>query len=123
MQRSATPFEIEWKGLTLTGTAVYYPGDPGRYYGPPEHCYPSEPAEIEICSLKYGDKDVWFLLDAEDIANEISDCIMETYEVEDIPDYEPEDPFTDAEADADTLKSAGMGTDEDYGNFGDQDGN
>lgn len=27
----------------------------------------------------------------------------------------PEDNFTDAEADADTLASAGMGTDEDYG--------
>jgi len=29
------------------------------------------------------------------------------------------DPMTDAEADADTLRSAGMGTDEDYGYFGD----
>jgi hypothetical protein len=28
-----------------------------------------------------------------------------------------EDNYTDAEADADTLKSAGMGTDEDYGMF------
>jgi hypothetical protein len=34
-----------------------------------------------------------------------------------IPD-EPEDNMTDAEADADTLASAGMGTDEDYGYFG-----
>ena len=31
------------------------------------------------------------------------------------PDDEPEDPYTDAEADADTLASAGWGTDEDYG--------
>lgn len=35
---------------------------------------------------------------------------------------EPEDNMTDAEADADTLRSAGMGTDEDYGNFGGNDG-
>ena len=32
-------------------------------------------------------------------------------------DDEPEDPYSDAEADADTLASAGMGTDEDYGCF------
>lgn len=30
-------------------------------------------------------------------------------------DEEHEDNFTDSEADADTLRSAGMGTDEDYG--------
>lgn len=33
---------------------------------------------------------------------------------EDFPEDEPSDGMTDAEADADTLKSAGMGTDEDY---------
>ena len=41
------------------------------------------------------------------------------YEPEEDSDY-PEndgDNFTDAEADADTLASAGMGTDEDYGCF------
>ena len=32
----------------------------------------------------------------------------------------PEDNMTDAEADADTLSSAGMGTDEDYGLYSDQ---
>lgn len=35
---------------------------------------------------------------------------------EDFPEA-PEDTLTDAEADADTLASAGMGTDEDYGCF------
>lgn len=33
---------------------------------------------------------------------------------------EPSDGMTDVEADADTLASAGMGTDEDYGFFGDE---
>ena len=33
---------------------------------------------------------------------------------------EPDDSMTDAEADADTLKSAGMGTDEDYGYYGNE---
>jgi hypothetical protein len=36
-------------------------------------------------------------------------------------DGEYEDTLTDAEADADTLRSAGMGTDEDYGYFGSDD--
>ncbi len=44
------------------------------------------------------------------------------------PDYgydepyydEPDDGMTDVEADADTLKSAGMGTDEDYGYYGEE---
>jgi hypothetical protein len=36
-----------------------------------------------------------------------------------VPDDEPFDGFrTDAEADADALASAGWGTDEDYGSFG-----
>lgn len=44
-------------------------------------------------------------------------------EYEDEGDREPErddswDNYTDAEADADTLASAGWGTDEDYGHYG-----
>lgn len=42
-------------------------------------------------------------------------------EAEDLSD-EPHDGFlTDAEADADVLASAGMGTDEDYGYYGEHD--
>ena len=40
---------------------------------------------------------------------------------DDGPDDEPDDPYSDVEADADTLASAGMGTDEDYGYSGDLD--
>jgi hypothetical protein len=29
------------------GILSYYPGDPGRLSGPPEHCYPPEPEEVE----------------------------------------------------------------------------
>jgi len=36
----------------------YYPGDPGRTYGPPENCYPPEPDEIEILSVKINDEEV-----------------------------------------------------------------
>lgn len=51
---------------------------------------------------------------------------LEDYEEEepDYPEYEPDEPpdMPDNEADADTLRSAGMGTDEDYGYFGEHDG-
>jgi hypothetical protein len=36
-------------------------------------------------------------------------------------DHSDDDGMTDVEADADTLRSAGWGTDEDYGDFGDSD--
>jgi hypothetical protein len=29
----------------------YYKGSPGRTYGPPELCYPSEPAHVEIIAV------------------------------------------------------------------------
>ena len=31
---------------------VVYPGDPGRYFGYPEDCYPSTPPEIEIVAVR-----------------------------------------------------------------------
>jgi len=31
----------------------YTPGDPGQLYGPPENCWPPEPAEVEICDVIY----------------------------------------------------------------------
>ena len=52
-------------------------------------------------------------LDAE--ATSYLDTFHEGWDV----DEEPKDLYTDAEADADTLASAGMGTDEDYGYAGD----
>jgi hypothetical protein len=30
----------------------YHKGHPGRTYGPPEKCYPEEPAYVEITSVK-----------------------------------------------------------------------
>jgi len=41
------------------------------------------------------------------------------FEDRDFYDDDHEDDMTDVEADADTLKSAGMGTDEDYGGYED----
>ena len=31
---------------------TFTPGDPGRYYGLPENCYPAEPAEVEFDSAE-----------------------------------------------------------------------
>ena len=110
-------FSIEWRSIPLTGTATIYPGRPGVYSGPPEKCYPDEPAEIEITDLFMANVDVMGMLQVESIAEEISTLVEETFEPEqDGPEYEPSD-MTDVEADADTLRSAGYGTDEDYGVF------
>ena len=40
--------------LEVTVKANYIPGSPGRFSGPPEHCYPEEPAEVELLSI-HGD--------------------------------------------------------------------
>ena len=57
----------------------------------------------EGCMERGRDEDDPFLFDPPDDEEEIYD--------------EPDDGMTDVEADADTLASAGMGTDEDYGVF------
>jgi len=122
---SVSPFRVTWCGHTLTGTATYSPGDPGKYSGPPEKCYPAEPPEAEVITLKCDGHEAMFLLDA-DLCEEIIDLVVASFDVEpDGPEYEPDEPpdMTDVEADADTLRSAGMGTDEDYGDFGDNHGN
>lgn len=47
MSRHAT--EIEFPVLVEYD---YHKGDPGRTSGPPEKCYPPEPAYVEITSVK-----------------------------------------------------------------------
>jgi len=116
-------FTIEWYGNELKGTADFYPGDPGRLSGPPEKCYPPEPDELDIVTLTRNEQDVLFILDCEIILEQIHELVYASLPTEpDYPEYEPEDNMTDVEADADTLKSAGMGTDEDYGYYGENDG-
>ena len=49
-------------------TLDVYPGDPGRTYGPPEKCYPPEPAtfepeECEHCGTKIDSERVWEKVD------------------------------------------------------------
>lgn len=51
-------------GLTFEAEVDYTPGTPGRYYGPPENCYPDEPSETEITALTVDGNDAMFLLDS-----------------------------------------------------------
>jgi hypothetical protein len=90
-------FEIEFN---------YTPFRPGRYSGPPEDCYPDEPEELEITSIKITDcpfisPDVELLpLITDDAMESIYDAVLSdlpgSLEV-DIPerdicvDYSPED--------------------------------
>ena len=47
----------------------YYPGDPGKYYGPPENCYPAEDPEIEYF-LSWNDNEKYSVFLNEWILND-----------------------------------------------------
>lgn len=49
----------------------YHKGSPGRLWGPPERCYPPEPAYVEIINVMHG---------AIDIEQYLSDEAMTTIE-------------------------------------------
>jgi len=51
---------IDDEDFTVRGEAVFYPGSPGKTYGPPEKCYEAEPDELEITS------EVWYTQDNAD---------------------------------------------------------
>lgn len=76
-------------GLNFDAEISYISATPGRYSGPPEDCYPDEPAELEFISLvTYSGKDAMFLLEsncAEDIeqaAYEAAEEYLEDQEAE-----------------------------------------
>ena len=52
--------------LEVTVKASYIPGYPGKLSGPPEHCYPEEPAEVELLSI-HGDEG--FVLDPSELSD------------------------------------------------------
>lgn len=49
--------ELERNGPVVEYTVIfdYYPGDPGKGYGPPENCYPPESPEITDCEVWYDE--------------------------------------------------------------------
>lgn len=64
----------------------YDPGRPGRTWGPPENCYPDEPAEVCITAVKHAGCDLYLLLDAKVIA----DLEEKVWEKLPTVEYEPE---------------------------------
>lgn len=48
---------IAFNKARLQVTFTYFPGDPGRTSGPPERCYPPEPAEFEVVEAHLEVKD------------------------------------------------------------------
>lgn len=52
--------------LEVTVKANYNPGYPAKISGPPEHCYPEEPAEVELLSILGDDG---FVLDPSELSD------------------------------------------------------
>jgi len=48
---AATIQHPEWGELDVIVECEVHAGHPGKRYGPPESCYPSEPAEVEITKI------------------------------------------------------------------------
>jgi len=44
----STKLTLIWLGVEVTVTGDYSPMKPGKFTGPPEACYPDEPAEFDI---------------------------------------------------------------------------
>jgi len=98
MRSEKLQFEVEIGGQTLRLSGTGYPGDPGQTSGPPEYCYPPEPAyfEAELTELfieVQGNKarlditDLVCELGGEEIVQDAADRAFENYEPE---DYEPD---------------------------------
>ena len=48
-----TELWVNDKPIPVMVRATVTPGDPGRYTGKPEDCYPAEPAEVDCIELFY----------------------------------------------------------------------
>lgn len=90
---------ITLHGMDLDYVGTFTPGDPGRYSGPPEDCYPSEAAEVEVLKLNCGEADAMFLLDSA-FGEEISESIIEKeFDEKEEEAEEDEDEWEDEEED------------------------
>lgn len=62
----------------------YSPYQPGRYSGPPENCYPDEPAEVDVSKFEWKHLDKWYELPYEalneDCRQSIETAIIEMME-------------------------------------------
>lgn len=46
---------FDWEGCTVRASGDYTPGLPAQLSGPPERCYPEEPAEFDFTSCEVED--------------------------------------------------------------------
>lgn len=63
-------------GLEFKAEVTYKPFKPGKFDALPEHCYPSEPAEIEFQSLEHNEQPCLWLLDSH-TSSYITDAAMQ----------------------------------------------
>jgi hypothetical protein len=75
------PVEGESEG-DATIAFRYTPGDPGRYTGPWENCYPAEPAEVEIQSILHQKLDGSVVNILEYVQDYLQDDQWEDIEIE-----------------------------------------
>lgn len=75
----------------------YSPGDPGKLYGPPEDCYPPEPADFEADSIVLEDGTIVAFDDLTESEQEDVRCAADEaygeYAQADDERYEPEPDF------------------------------
>lgn len=63
----------------------YHKGSPGRLSGPPEHCYPAEPAYVEIIAVMHKGVDIEPYLHDDtmiDIEQQIEDIVQSGMEAD-----------------------------------------
>lgn len=82
--------EVDGEEIEYEVTAHFHPGSPGRTSGPPDKCYPAEPAEIEIISVWNctESKDEPELVDSFGENEDLYLDLVEKAEEEDRDDYE-----------------------------------
>lgn len=70
-------FNISSDGKKLVVEAAISPGSPGKFYGPPEDCYPSDPGEIEVDSIaiKIGNRKK--VIDWNSLQENVQDAILD----------------------------------------------
>jgi len=64
---------LKWHGVWFDAEVEFEPHVQGHYSGPPENCYPSEGGWATVNKLVLNGQDVSFLLQYEEVAEELDD--------------------------------------------------
>jgi len=93
---------VDELGTEATATvAMISPGDPGRLSGPPEHCYPPEPAEFEIINWSLDSATLASGVSLGCLDNEATDAVLELAADADWSDEPDADYLRDLQQDRD----------------------